>query len=202
MKTLVILNPKNCYERIQKSNGYFDATHFLKFYNEAKVDAENKLMANYLKLSTTKEFVDYLEKIELINLPIKKSTKGTWMHPKVFIDFSMWLSVEFKSMAIQWVLDGLVKERNIAGDNYNELVSTIMTAHIEFYNCKPTPMTYINEARKLKKLVGILERNEATEKELTVLNALQKIDIGLIKAKIGKESRYKQLELIAKSLLV
>jgi hypothetical protein len=200
MQTIVTLSPKDSISRIQKTDGYFNATHLLQIFNEGKLAKEEKAMHDFIKMKQTTSFVEHLKTIEGIEKPIKSSNKGTWMHPLVFIDFCMWLSLEFKTMALKWVLDGLIKERNMAGDYYGELVKAICDRHIQYYGCTPKPLVYINEARFLKQLVGIEDRNEANENQLIILNILQRFDITLIKEGGGKDTRYKQLEILAKSL--
>lgn len=200
MITRTIQNPSNTPFRFQRTDdGYFNSTALLNEWNKENPN-EVKLMANFLKLKTTKEYNNFLiEKYDL-KKSIFATTKGTWMHPNMFIDFAMWLSLEFKDMVINWVRDGLIKSRNDAGDYYNLLCSNIMIRHIDFYGCKPNPMIYINEAKFLKVVAGIDDRNIATESQLEVLNVLQKLDSKLIIDGIGKESRYSQLKYLASAL--
>jgi KilA-N domain len=181
------------------SDNYFEATVTLKKYNS--LNETKKLMAEYTKLKSTKEYVDYLERKELIVKPIKTHTvHGTWMHPYIYIDFCMWLSVEFKSLAIQMVLDGLVKMRHSAGDYYIEMCNTIKDNYFNYYKKEPTPMVYINEANIIREIAGVSEkdRNEMTEKELKRISLLQKANIELITNKVGKQARIKQLEFVSK----
>lgn len=183
-------------------DGYFNATILLKGYNKAK--GEDRKLGNYTRNDSYNKFVDQLI-LEGIEKPAKTSsggkTSGTWMHPKLFIDFAMWVSVEFKSKVIDYVLDGLVKSRNDAGDYYNEMVAMIMKKYIETYNSKPNPLVYINEARMIKELAGIdKDRNELPEKDLDVITVLQKMNAEFIKNGVGKESRKRQLEMLAKAL--
>ena len=102
---------------------------------------------------------------------------------------------------IDYVIDGLIKSRNDAGDYYNEMVAMIMKKYIETYDTKPNPMIYINEARMIKKLAGVdKDRNELPEKDLDVITALQKLNAELIESGVGKASRKRQLETLAKAL--
>ena len=97
-------------------------------------------------------------------------------------------------------MDGLIYERNNAGDNYKELCSTIIDKHIEVYNCKPSPMVYVNEANALRQFSGVSDRNSANESQLKILNILQKVDIKLVLDNVGKNARYKQLQYLANAL--
>jgi len=199
MKTRQILNPSDSIDRIQRSDdGYFNATFFLNSYNQN--NKQSKKMAEFNKLKATNDFVKYLEENEGIKKAIRVSTKGTWMHPKVFIDFAMWISLEFKSQAIQWILDGLIKERNDVGDSYNIMCSEICKRHVEYYNKKPPIHIYVNEAKTLKDMLSIIDRNTATEKQLSILNVLQKLNTKLIINKVGKESRLSQLKTLCEAL--
>jgi len=183
-------------------DGYFNATKLLKGYNKAK--GEERKLGNYTRNGSYSKFVDQLIS-EGIAEPVKTSSggknSGTWMHPKLFIDYAMWVSVEFKSKVIDYVLDGLIKSRNDAGDYYNEMTASIMRKYIETYNTKPNPMIYINEARMIKELAGVdKDRNELPEKDLDAITALQKLNAELIDRGVGKDSRKKQLETLAKAL--
>lgn len=186
------------------SDSYFNANALIDYYN--KSNNEKKLVANYAKIQGTKEFIEQL-KSEGIEAPLKSCrgnsiNSGTWMHPKLFIDFAMWLSVEFKSKVIDYVIDGLIQTRHDAGDYYNEMCLAIMTNYIEVKGCKPSPMVYINEANAIREIAGVgnKKRNEMTEKELELLTSLQKVNTTLINKRIGKETRRKHLEIIAESL--
>jgi len=183
-------------------DGYFNATILLKGYNKGK--GEDRKLGNYTRNSSYSRYVDQLI-LEGIKEPVKATSggrsSGTWMHPKLFIDFAMWVSVEFKSTVIDYVLDGLVKSRNDAGDYFNEMVATIMTKYLEHYDVKPNPMVYINEARMIKEFAGVSgDRNLLPEKDLDVITALQKLNAELISMDVGKESRRKQLEVLSKAL--
>jgi len=127
---------------------------------------------------------------------------GTWMHPKMFIDFAMWVSVEFKSIVIDYVLDGLIQSRNDAGDYYNEMSAEILNTHLEFYGTKPNPSIYISEANRIKKLLGLKskDRNLMTEKDLSNITQMQRMNSLLLRKNIGKDSRIKQLTLQAEML--
>jgi hypothetical protein len=157
-------------------------------------------MAKYTKLKSTIDFVNYLSEYEGVLNPLQTSNKGTWMYPKVFIDFAMWVSLEFKSKVIDYVLDGLITSRHNAGDFYKEMCSVILDKHIEIKGCKPNPMLYITEANMIKDIANVNNRNLATEKELNMITTLQKINSTLISKNIGRESRRKQLMTVYESL--
>jgi hypothetical protein len=180
----------------------------LNFYNEN--NRAKKQLGNFLSTSSTKDFIEQLKK-EGADKPYISSRggntreikdNGKWMHPKLFIDFAMWLSVEFKSKVIDMVLDGLIISRNDAGDYYNQMCATIMEVYCNRFGTKPPSNIYIKEANMLKKIANLeIDRNEMTEKDLNRLTVLQKVNANLIRRQVGIESRKKHLEIINDSLI-
>lgn len=173
-------------------DGYFKANQLLNHWNENN-PKKRKDMPKFKNNKSTKDFIEQL-KLEGIDKPIVSGSKGTWMHPKMFIDFAMWVSVEFKSIVIDYVLDGLIKSRNDAGDYYNQMCVTIMETHVDYYGKKPNPILYISEAKRIKEMLGISKpRNELSEKELNDITSMQKLNSLLLIKKVGLESRVRQL---------
>ena len=194
MKTNQVMKRDDAFIQRTK-DGYFNATALIDFWNSS--NDEKKLLGNYNKNDSTKDFINQLKKEGVIN-PLKSTrgrgeNSGTWMHPKLFIDLAMWVSVEFKSRVIDYVLDGLIFNRNEAGDYYKEMCAAILEVYSEFYNKKPPAMIYIQEANMIKSLVTNNKRNEMTEDELRQITYLQKFNENLIKKRIGKQSRIKKL---------
>ena len=194
MKTEQIMTREEGFvQRI--SDGYFNATKLIEAWNSNHDN--KKQVAQYKILNSTIEFIEQLKK-EGIENPIitgrgKGSNSGTWVHPKVFIDLAMWVSVEFKSKVIDYVIDGLIKSRHYAGDYYKEMTTAILETYIDYFGYKPSPLVYIEEANMLKSLVAPKDRNNMNEEELKQLTYLQKFNTMLIKKRIGKESRIKRL---------
>ena len=203
MKTNQVMKRDEAWIQRTK-DGYFNANVLLDSYN--KMSGEKKMLGNYSKLQGTKEYIDLLI-MEGIKCPTitgrgQGANSGTWMHPKLFVDFAMWLSVEFKSKVIDYVLDGLINTRTDAGDYYNEMCAAILINYMQVNDSKPTPFIYVNEAKMIRELAGVTDkqRNEMTEVELSKLTILQKVNTTLINNHIGKESRRKQLNTIAVSI--
>lgn len=192
METRVILNPIDSPYRFQRSDdGYFNATELLNYYNSASLSP--KKMEDFKKLKSTKELSEYLLSTEFTpKKPIISSLKGTWMHPYVFIDFAMWLSVEFKVQVLSWVYDGLIKTRNQTGDYYKEMCEALMNQR-NVLQKETAFFHYIQEANILKELSGISNRNETTESQLVILNLLQKANIKMLNQGEVKEKRYSEL---------
>lgn len=202
MKTnQVMIRDEGFMQRI--SDGYFNATALLDTYN--KTHHGKKQLAQYKTLTSTHEFIEQLKK-EGIPDPIiagrgKGINSGTWVHPKVFIDLAMWVSVEFKSKVIDYVIDGLIKSRHDAGDYYNEMTKAILESYVDYYGIKPPARIFIEEANMLKSLVNTKDRNSMLESELKQLTYLQKYNTMLIKKRIGRESRIKQLKQAAEVII-
>lgn len=175
-------------------DGYFKANDLVNDWN-INNSKKRKELGIFKRNKTTKDFIEQLKK-EGIENPLIASNKGTWMHPKLFVDFAMWVSVEFKSMVIDYVLDGLINSRNNAGDYYNEMCATILNTYVNYYGTKPNPKIYSEEAKMIRELarVGNKKRNEMTESELELITLLQKYNSVLLKNRIGKNSRVKQLK--------
>jgi len=200
MKTnqLMIRDKKSFIQRT--SDSYFNATKLLDTYNTRSGNKPIQL-GNYKNANSTIEFIKQL-KSEGIPEPIKSSrgkTGGTWMHPKLFIDFAMYVSVEFKSIVIDYVLDGLIKSRHDAGDYYNEMCASILARYVDYYGKRPNPAIFQQEARKIKSLLGLSkkDRNQMSEDELKAITQLQKLNSLLIERGVARVPRHKQLEIQA-----
>lgn len=191
-------------------DGYFNATQLLDAYS--KENETKKVIAEFWSNASTKDFMTelandlnigkslHLQTVLLSDLYETKRGRGgcTWMHPYLFVKFAMWLSPKFEVQVIKWVYDNLIDFRNQAGDYYKELCSAIMARYSTWSNgLKPSPLIFSNEAKYLNSLVvgefkGI-ERNTLSEKELDLLNNLQKLDIDMIDRGIGKLERHNKL---------
>ena len=55
----------------------------------------------------------------------KRTPTEIWMHPYLYIDFSMWLNPAFKVKVIKFVYDQLISYRHSAGDHYKALGKAI-----------------------------------------------------------------------------
>ena len=205
MVTNQIMKREQGFIQITK-DGYFSCDSLLNYYNEKH--NEKKQLGNFLSINSTKEYIEYL-KSEGIEKPyiasrggnVKTKTEGKWMHPKLYIDFAMWLSVEFKSKVIDMVLDGLILSRNDAGDYHKEMCATITGTYIDIYGTKPPYTLFVNESKMIKEISGLdRDRNELSEKELQRITTLQKVNCTLVKKRVGKQSRIKQLKIINESL--
>ena len=188
------------------SDGMFNATELMKQWNAA--NGSKKEIKHFLEENkNTQEFINALISEESLNgrnsayLKTRGVRGGTWMHPYLFVDFAMWVSVEFKSKVIKYVVDGLILSRQEAGDFYNEMCGQILDSYVSVNGCKPNPTIYQREALMIKEAVtDKKDRNEMTESELSAITALQKVNTILIKRGVGIDSRKKSILLFAESL--
>jgi len=197
MKTNQIMT-RGEFEKIQRTkDSYFNADALLDKYNLIN-PLKKKSMKQYKAAPATKEFINFLKSDRNIKNPII-ATRGrnaiNWMHPLLFIDFAMYLSVEFKTTILEWILDGLIKVRHQAGDFYNEMTKAISEVYLNTFNKKPPATIYKKEANLLKEISGIFKnRNTMTEEELWIIYELEKQNTFLIYQNIGKKSRIKRLK--------
>lgn len=93
-------------------DGYVNLTQLAK--------ANNKLIADYLRLANTKEFLEELSAsmgIPINGLVVKivkveNSQRGTWGHPKVAIHCAQWCSAKFAALVSNWVFDWITTGKN------------------------------------------------------------------------------------------
>lgn len=203
MKTNQILTRENSAFVQRTKDGYFDANRLLNAWNTSN-GGKPKQLSNYNATKSTKDFKEQLKKegVEKPMMTTRGYQSSTWMHPKLFIDFAMWVSVEFKSIVIDYVLDGLIKSRNTAGDYYNEMTAAILDTHIKHFGTRPNPKLYKEEAVRVKELLGLgyKDRNDMTEQDLNNITMMQKLNTMLLENNVGKISRIKQLKFQAELL--
>ena len=158
METTVVLSRKmGDYAVTQRTkDGFFDGNELLRQWNSS--NDKKKTVEDFLSLSNTKEFMDELtlsddcrnadNQLFIISkgkMTISGRTPDkVWMHPYLFIKFSMWINPRFEVKVIKFVYDELIRYRNEAGDAYKELASAIVkiTPKKEI----PTAMTKIAQA--------------------------------------------------------
>lgn len=206
MKTLQIMKRDFMGSKIsQRTDKMFNATELLSIYNSNQDDGKGKkVFAEFWSNKGTVEFLKELENDLIDNIGNSLYLKthetsrgkggGTWMHPYLFVKFAMWISPKFELQIIKWVHDNLIDFREQAGDYYKEMASCICRNYEQFYGTKPSPFIYQNEAKFLNNLVyGEYKggkRNTLNEKQLELLNSLQRLNIKLIESKqFSKEQR-------------
>ena len=209
--------------RQNHKTGFFNANDLLTLYKDN--GGKEKEVGDFLRLPSAKAFASAVLKDILQNTGknhISKSGKekggtaldnnlliekkrgkngGTWLHPYIFMDFAMWLSPEFKVTCIKWLYDNLIQFRDQCGDGFNQVNKVL-------FEQKPSrpPFDYSNEAKMINKLVfgrpDKGQRNAATERQLSLLKAMQKADAYLIEKKLDYYDRYEELKKIKEMFLL
>ena len=165
--------------------GWFNATELLSIANKYRETQGGlpKRINDYLKKQETKEFIATIAKKEEISEVVKVAKGrygGTWVHPLILIDIAMWLSMDFKYQAMQWLQDNLLKYRDISGDDYKKLSSAIC----QKINPAKAGIMIPEIAKQIKERVGIQEWNRTTEFDLKRRTQIQKDIILLCKTPI------------------
>ncbi len=107
-------------------NGFLSATDLVAVYKKETGDYKKQLQ-NYWRTQTTKDFLKKLaqeegvEESDLVKTARWGKDRGTLVHPYLFVDIALWLSTDFKYVAISWICDRLVEYRNLSGDNFMEM---------------------------------------------------------------------------------
>ena len=187
MKTNVLMNRQmgnfNVYQRT--SDGYFDANALLRQWNSIP-ENPNRKMAKFLEAKSTKEFIEVLIQEETHGAEMLGGdfqafiiTRGrrvfqgsnpdkVFMHPYLFIKFALWLNPKFEYQVIKFVYDELIKNRHLAGDNHNKLMSSIQMLGYVDYSHICQGLNYIVFNNHYKNI-----RNNATEEQLSELHILE-----------------------------
>jgi hypothetical protein len=86
------------------TDGYVNATAMAK--------ANGKEWAHYFRTDRATTYLEALSRnceIAVTDLYIAKQGEGTWIHPRVAIDFARWISAEFAVWMDGWFLEELSK---------------------------------------------------------------------------------------------
>lgn len=147
------------------SDGYFNATHLLRQWNEnAKskpvnsTDLKERRLDAFWDSTNLDQLMSEIAENELnfksqnfgdLKNALSKTCRGkknggTWMHPVLFIKFAMYLSPRFEYHVLKFVADEMIRYRNDAGDAYKQLSSAVMK--IVPRDFMPTAMKKIAEA--------------------------------------------------------
>lgn len=192
------------FEVLQRtSDGFFDGAALLYQWNKVKGNPDRK-MARFLESSETKGFLEALEddlknqsaNMHNADIQVFKKVKGratrngrtkdqVWMHPYLFIKLAMWINPKFELQVIKFVYDELIKNRHLAGDNYNVLTSAIATLPYADYREVAKAIQWIVFNTTGKNL-----RQSATQEQLKEISEIEhslafSINMGLIKDHFG-----------------
>ena len=190
MKTSVIMTRRmgqfNVLQRTK--DGMFNATALLAQWN--RTTGDKKEITKFFENQATKQFIEALmeeENLHTQNSAYVKSrasrgdNSGTWMHPYLFVKFSMWLNPRFEVKVVKFVYDELIKFRTTAGDNYNVLARSIAALPDVDYSQVARGLNWIIFDKHERDI-----RNTATPKQLQALDDLQRklafsVDMGYIR---------------------
>lgn len=186
------------FEVLQRtSDGFFDGNALLSQWNKVPGNPRRR-MSEFLESPKTKEFIDTLKddiyqcrKTDNVDLQVVKEVKGravkggktpncVWMHPFLFIKFAMWINPKFELQVIKFVYDELIKNRHLAGDNYNVLTSAIAKLPDSDYVQVATAIQWIVFGKTGKNL-----RQVATQEQLKEISDIEQklafsIDMGMV----------------------
>lgn len=178
--------PMGQFEVLQRtSDGYFDGNSLLSQWNNVKGNIRRR-MDDFLDSSKVKEFLEALLEDEsqrrkttigdnqlLIKIKGRNTKEGktpdqVWMHPLLFIKFSMWINPKFEVKVLRFVYDELIQNRHLAGDNFKKMTEAISKLPDVDYS-------YITQCLNIvvfgKHYAGI--RNYASEEQLKELHELE-----------------------------
>lgn len=148
-KTAIIYRPLFDLEVKQEVDSMlYNVTDIATAYE--KKTGNRKDTSDFMKLKTTKDYVDYLENLKTGNLVFKSMRGKYWwlrLCEELVIDFMMWLSVEFKHMAIEFILSG--KALSVWRHNIKEWYKRMCLAIADSWSAN-----YRDEATMLNVLVS------------------------------------------------
>ena len=179
------------------SDGFFDANALLNQWNKVEKNPR-KRMSEFLESPKTKDFIEALKddlklsrKSDEADIQVVDRIKGRrtkngknpdkiFFHPFLYIKFAMWLNPKFEVQVIKFVYDELIKNRHLAGDNYNVLTSAIATLPDSDYKQVATAIQWIVFNRTGKNL-----RQQATKEQLQEISEIEhslafSINMGMI----------------------
>lgn len=149
MKTSVIMNRKmGQFDVLQRtSDGYFDANDLLYQWRKSHPTFKDTFN-DFLAQNKVRSFITELEnelgnnsiphnwgladllsvtKIKGRNTKHGRTKDQIWCHPYLYIKLAMWINPKFELQVIKFVYDELIKNRHLAGDNYNVLTAALAT---------------------------------------------------------------------------
>lgn len=200
MKTNQIMKrPMGQFEVLQRTqDSYFDANALLTQWNNVKGNPQ-RAMSRFFDSENVKSFIEALKvdlsqsaNMQFGDIQVVKEIKGrntsngrtkdqVWLHPYLFIKFAMWINPRFEVQVIKFVYDELIKNRHLAGDNYNVLTSAIATLPDSDYKQVATAIQWIVFNRTGKNL-----RQSATQDQLREISEIEhslafSINMGFVK---------------------
>ena len=188
MKTVQIMERqfKGGVIRQNHKNGWFNATDLIQVANRYRqqIGLDKKMIADYLKTNSTKEFIKEILDRENISLAFeskKGKGGGTWVHPLILIDIAMWLSPEFKYDAMKWLEDRLIQNRDLSGDSYKKLAG-YLKSRTDIIPIAKLGIVMPKIARYIKEQLKVDDWNKADEIVLQQRDAIHNNFMMLLEA--------------------
>lgn len=143
----------------------------------------------FMRSKTTQEYIEYLQNLNTTKVVFKNMRGkywGLWLCEELVIDFMMWLSVEFKHMAIEFILSG--KALSVGRHNIKEWYKRMCLAIAESWSAN-----YREEATMLNVLVsGSPSSNQRArywEDKQQLMDDMQKANATMIRLWMSLEDR-------------
>lgn len=134
-------------------------------------------LSQWLKRQSTLEFISELKaKYGKVLVMGRGRSAHTWLHPLLFIDCALAISPKLKIEAYEWLFDNLIRFRNESGDSYKSMCGSLYvraSSKVSFHNY------VIDVAKKIKLACGVVDWQNATEKQLEKRKKLHN-DIALL----------------------
>mgnify|MGYP003651897445 FL=1 len=183
MKTTVIMNRDlmGFSVRQESKTEMFNANDMLKVGNAHRKTQglSKKQLASYFDLDSTDELINAICIEENICADKVKSSKrgkngGTWVHPILFVDMSMWYSPMLKVKVLGWVIYGLLNARNESGESFKSMCSVLGR---QFESEIRSPLAYSKIANQISNacMVGTQKDKwqKASESQLRLRDRIQ-----------------------------
>jgi hypothetical protein len=179
-------NFKDGVIRQNHKTGWFNATDLIQVANRyrSQIGLEKKLIADYLRTNSTKEFIKEILDRENITLAYdskKGKGGGTWVHPLILIDIAMWLSPEFKYDAMKWLEDRLIQNRDLSGESYKKLASYLKN-RTDIIPIAKIGIVMPKIAKYIKEKLNVEDWNKASELSLKQRDLIHNNFIMLLEA--------------------
>lgn len=170
--------------RQKSKKGLFCSKDAIEIINNmrSKDGLKHVQLQNYFNSKNTKEFIEELKiSKKLTDSQVvfvgKNKREGTWVHPYILIDISMWAYPKFKVIFYDWMFDGLIENRNLSGDSYKKMNIVLDKK----FKIGARGWVYADVANHIAKEIGLEKIGNkwqvASEKQLKYRNDLQKLII-------------------------
>lgn len=143
----------------------------------------------FMRSKSTQEYIEYLQNLNTTKVVFKNMRGKYWglrLCEELVIDFMMWLSVEFKHMAIEFILSG--KALSIGRNNIKEWYKRMCLAIAESGNAN-----YRDEATMLNVLISwspaSWQRARYGEDKQQLMDDMQKANATMIRLWLSIEDR-------------